>query len=92
MKTAPTTAGNRLKMMKASINCLADGLLSLIPVIGVVFAGFALWYSYSARRWEKLFWNPAKPHRIIGLVCAAFGGLVWGAVDTIAIYRIFNPY
>lgn len=78
----------KLKMMKASTRCLTLGILSFFPVLGVGYALFALWYSYSARRQERLFWNPAKPHRIIGLVCAALGGLIWGAIDTIWVYQI----
>jgi hypothetical protein len=92
MKTEPTIAAKKLKMMKQSTKCLGLGLFSLIPVLGAGYVPFALWYSFSARQKEKLFWNPARPHRIIGLICAAFGGLVWGAVDTIAIYRVINPY
>jgi hypothetical protein len=79
-------------MMKQSIRCLVLGLFSLLPVIGAGYAPFALWYSFTSRQKEKQFWNPAKPHRIIGLICAALGGLIWGAVDTIWIYHRINPY
>ncbi len=90
MKATPTSAAAKLKMMKASMRCLVLGLMSLIPVIGVGYAVFALWYSFSARQQERNFWNPAKPPRIIGLVCATLGALVWGAVDTIVIFNAFN--
>jgi hypothetical protein len=90
MKTAGTT--EKLKMMKASIRCLTLGLLGLLPIIGAGYVPFALWYSFSARRKERLYWNPAKPHRIIGLICATLGGLVWGGVDTIWIYHAFSQY
>jgi hypothetical protein len=80
----------KLRMMNESIRCLVLGVLSLIPIIGVGCAVFALWYSYSARRREKFFWNPAKAQRIIGLVCAALGALVWSGVDTYLIYSITN--
>jgi hypothetical protein len=92
MKTEPTITTKKLEMIKASIRCLVLGLLSLLPVIGVGYAVFALWYSFSARRKERAFWNPARPHRVIGLICASFGGLVWGGFDTVVIYRIINPY
>jgi hypothetical protein len=78
--------------MQASTRCLALGLLSLLPILGAAYAPFALWFSYSARRKEKTFWNPAKLHRIIGLICAALGGLIWGALDTIWIYHITTGY
>lgn len=89
---AKTPAVAKLKMMKASIRCLTLGLLSLLPVIGAGFTVFALWYSFVARRQEKLFWNPAKPHRMLGVTSAALGGLIWGGVDTVCIYHALNPY
>ena len=82
----------KIKMMKGSIRCLALGLLGLLPLIGVPFALAALWTSYSTRRWERQFWNPAKPQRILGLVCAALGALIWSLVDTILIYNAVNNY
>lgn len=92
MKDTPSIASVKLKMMKASTRCLGLGLLGLLPLIGVPFALLGLWSSFKARRLEKYFWNPAKPHRIIGLICAALGGLVWSAVDTILIYHAVNIY
>lgn len=92
MKATPTIPAVKLKMMKASIRCLAFGLLGLLPIIGAPFAVAGLWSSYSARRQEKYFWNPAKPHRVIGLICAALGALIWSCVDTILIYHALNNY
>ncbi len=92
MKTAPSIPATKLKMMKGSLRCLTLGLLGLLPLIGVPFALAALWASFSARKKEKLFWNPAKPHRILGLICAAFGALLWSVVDTILIYHACNNY
>ena len=80
----------KLRMMNESIRCLVLGVLSLIPIIGVGCAVSALWYSYSARRREKFFWNPAKAQRIIGLVFASLGALVWSVVDTYLIYGVAN--
>ncbi len=92
MNPTPTIAAVKLKMMQASIRCLAFGVLSLLPLIGAVFGLAGLLASFSARKQEKFFWNPAKPHRIIGLICAAVGLLVWSCVDTILIYHAFNSY
>ena len=92
MKPTPTIATVKLKMMKASIRCLAFGLLSLLPLIGAAFGLAGLLASFSARKQEKFFWNPAKPHRIIGLICASIGLLVWSCVDTILIYHALNNY
>jgi hypothetical protein len=81
----------KVKMMKESVRCLAFGLASLLPVIGVLWALPALACSFSARQKEKLFWNPARPHRIIGLISATIGGLIWGAFATIVIFHMLNP-
>ena len=86
------TAATKLKMMKASVRCLTLGLLGLLPLIGVPFALAALWSSFSARRMESQLWNPAKPHQVIGLICASLGALIWGIVDTILIYHACNHY
>ena len=82
----------KIKMMKASIRCLTLGLLGLIPLIGVFFAFAGLWNSFVASKCEKTVWNPAKPHRIIGLICASLGALVWSCVDTILIFHACDTY
>jgi len=85
-------AAAKIKMMKASNRCLALGLLGLLPLVGVPFALAGLWASFTARKQERYFWNPAKPHRILGLISAAVGLLVFGLADTFLIYRAFNNY
>lgn len=85
-----TPAVAKLRMMSASIRCLVFGLLGLLPLIGVPFALAAIWSSSSASRWEGVFWNPAKSQRVFGLICASFGALIWGGVDTIIIYHAIN--
>ena len=92
MKATPTKAVEKIRMMKSSLRCLMFGLLGLLPLIGVPFALAALWLSFRARGQEKYFWNPAKPHRIVGLICASLGALVWSWVDTILIYQAVNSY
>lgn len=81
-------AAAKIRMMKQSTCCLVLGLLGLLPLIGVLFALPALAFSVLARRLEKRFWNPAKPQRIFGLVCAALGLFLWGLVDGALICRI----
>jgi hypothetical protein len=90
MKAVPTIAAQKLKMMKASIECLTLGLLGLLPFIGLFFAIGGLLGSYRARKTERQLWNPAKPHRIAGLICASVGALVWSIVDTIVIFHAMN--
>jgi hypothetical protein len=70
----------KIKMMKGSIRCLIYGMLSLVPMIGLVFGLAALWISGQVRMKEKQFWNPARPYRICGMVCAAVGTILWGGI------------
>jgi hypothetical protein len=77
----------KIKMMNASIRCLVFGVLGLIPVIGLPFAFAALWISGRVRLKEKLYWNAARPYRIYGVVCAAFGTVAWGFVFALIIYQ-----
>jgi hypothetical protein len=70
----------KIKMMKASIHCLIYGVLALLPVIGLAFGLAALWISGRVRLKEKLYWNPARPYRIGGVVCAAVGSILWGGL------------
>ncbi len=82
----------KIKMMQTSIRCLVFGLLGLVPVVGVPFALTALRLSYIVRGQETKFWNPAKNYRILGLICASLGALIWSVVDTILIYHACTGY
>ena len=92
MKADASIPAVKIKMMKASLRCLIFGLLGLLPVIGLPFALGALWVSGRARAQEKYFWNPARPHRIFGVACAALGAVAWSVVDTLLIGHAFNQY
>jgi len=92
MKTASTIPAVKIKMMKASLRCFILGLLGLLPVIGLPFALGALWVSGRARVQEKYFWNPARPYRIWGVVCAAYSAVIWSVVDALLIIRAFGKY
>ncbi len=70
----------KIKMMKGSIRCLIFGLLALVPAIGLPFGLAALWISGRVRLTEKLYWNPAKPYRICGVVCGAIGTILWASI------------
>lgn len=82
-------AAAKIKMMKGSIRCFVDGLLGLIPIIGLPFALAALWISGRVRRQEKQFWNAAKPYRICGVVCGAIGAILWSVILIFIIGRVF---
>ncbi len=92
MNNEPTSAALKLGMIKASLRCLVFGLLGLLPIIGLPFALAAFWPFFQARKLEKHLWNPAKTHRIIGLISAILGALIWSSVDLILIHRIYEHY
>ena len=83
-------AAAKIRMMKLSIRCFVDGLLGLIPVIGLPFALAALWISGRVRVEEKRFWNPARPYRILGVVCAVVGTILWGFILMLIIYSTIH--
>jgi hypothetical protein len=91
MSNPPPIPASKIKMMRASIRCLGFGLASFLPVIGFPCALIALWYSGSARRLEKTFWNPARPHRIWGSVCAFGSAMIWLTLIGLIIWRILDP-
>lgn len=77
----------KIKMMKGSIRCLIYGLLALVPVIGLPFGLAALWIAGRVRSTEKTLWNPARPYRICGMLCAALGTVLWTGVLAIVVAR-----
>jgi hypothetical protein len=82
-----TNATAKIQMLKSSMRCFTYGLLGLLPVFGLPFALAALLLSGRVRLQEKLFWNAARPYRIWGVVCAAFGTVLWLGLLTIIIAR-----
>jgi hypothetical protein len=87
MKDLPTIPEAKIRMMKGSLRCFIFGLLGLLPIIGLPFAIAALWISGRVRVKEKQFWNAARPYRILGVVCAALGMIVWGFVVALIVYH-----
>ena len=83
-----TDADAKIQMLKNSLRCFVYGLLGLLPVIGLPFALAALWISGRVRGKEKQMWNAARPYRIWGVVCAAFGTVLWTGVLAIVIARL----
>ncbi len=92
MKSVPTIASVKIRMLKDSLRCFVLGLLGLLPIIGPPFAIAALWVSGRARTQEKYFWNVAQPYRFFGVLCAAVGAVVWSGVDMILIYHSLSGY
>ncbi len=83
-------AGEKIKMLKGSIQCLMFGLLGLLPLIGLPFALATLWMSGRVRIKEKIFWNAARPYRIGGIVIATVGTLFWFIIVVLIAYNSVN--
>ena len=90
MNTAPLTPIEKIRMMKASLRCHNYGLAAFIPFFGPLLGIAAAIESGRARGYEKRFWNPARTQRLIGLICAAFGTMLWTTVDLLIIWNIVN--
>ena len=85
-------AADKIKMIKTSLRCLVFGLLGFIPFIGIPFALASLWLSFSARKMERNLWNPARPHRLGGLICASISLLNWSILGTILVYHAIYAF
>jgi hypothetical protein len=75
----------KLSMMRASVKCLVFGILGLLPAIGLPFALAALWISGRVRLHEKRFWNAGRHCRIVGVVCATLGAVVWTGLAVVVV-------
>lgn len=75
----------KIKMLKDSMRCFVFGLLGLLPVIGLPFALAALWISGSVRNKERYYWNPARPYRVWGAVCAGTSTIFWAGLLTLIV-------
>ena len=89
MSAAADNALQKIRMMERSTRCLVYGTLSMVlPLIGPFFALAAALESGSARRLEKSYWNPARPHRMIGVTLAYLSALTWGMFDAFIVFQI----
>ena len=84
-------AAAKIRMMEGSIHCFIFGLLGLLPLIGIAFGIAALSISGPARAAERRFWNPARPYRICGVVCAAVGVIFWSFILMLIVWHVMNP-
>lgn len=80
----------KITMIKGSMRCFVFGLLCLVPFIGLPFGLLSLWHAGRVRIRERQYWNPARPYRIWGVVCAALGTVLWVLAGTIFFYNVFT--
>jgi hypothetical protein len=69
MKTPLT----KVEMIERSMSCFQWGLLSLLPVIGILMAVPALRHYYSVKSSQAGGWNPAQRRLRWGIICARLG-------------------
>ncbi|MGO9246429.1 MAG: hypothetical protein ACLQDC_16875 [Verrucomicrobiia bacterium] len=67
---------NRVRVIEHSVECQWLGVLSLVPVIGVMFAGAALFRYWRVRAEVGHDWNPAQKHLDRGTLFAWAGILL----------------
>jgi hypothetical protein len=83
-------AAEKIKMLKASLECFVCGLLSLLPVIGLPFGLAALVISGKVRVGQKKHWNVARSYWICGIVCATIGLVFWSFILMFFIFHMVN--
>lgn len=90
MNTDRPNPAEKIRMIRASMECHYFGLAAVIPFLGPFFGVIAAIESGRARRYEKRLWNPARTHRLIGFGCAVLGILVWVPTDIRTIVAIVD--
>jgi hypothetical protein len=71
---------DKVSIIKGSLQCFVLGWLALLPVIGVVPAGFALAAFRRVRSEAGAEWNPAGGYLIGGCLLAWVGLGLWSLV------------
>ena len=70
------TAGtDKIKVIKGSLRCFRYGLASLVPLIGVAFATWAIICCMRVAKEARGQWNPARPYLRWGVGLAVLGVL-----------------
>lgn len=64
---------DKVRVIERSVRCFIAGCLSLIPVLGLLPAVFALVLVHQVRRETGPSWNPARGYLICGNVLAWVG-------------------
>lgn len=90
MKAAPSNPADRIRMIKASMECHNLGLAAVIPFLGPFFGVAAAFESGRARSYEKRMWNPARRQRLIGFGCGIVGILIWLPADVRIIWALVD--
>ena len=67
---------NKVRVIERSVECQWLGVLSLVPVIGVMFAVAALFRYWRIRAEVGHEWNPAEKHLDRGALFACAGMLL----------------
>jgi hypothetical protein len=80
----------RSKIIERSLSCLDLGILSLIPVVGVVFAFVAFARFRFAVVETNDRWNPARLHLYVGVALAALSLLAHAVAAAIIYLKILR--
>ncbi len=64
--------------------------ISVLSLAGFPFALTAIFASRRVRVAERKFWNAARPHRIVGKVCALLAFIAAVVVGIVSVFLILN--
>ncbi len=70
------TPEQKLFVLEGSLGVFTLGLLSLLPLVGLVLSPLALWRFFAIWSVAGKEWNPARSYLNLGLAFAFFGGFI----------------
>lgn len=67
---------NRITAIRAALKCFTCGLLTFIPLVGIVFALGAVIFYARASQHSSDEWNPGRRYAVLGVEFAITGLLI----------------
>jgi hypothetical protein len=64
---------DRIRVIEGSLRCFIAGCLSMIPLLGIIAAGVAIFSFHRVRRLAGGGWNPAHSYLLCGAILAWTG-------------------
>ena len=72
---APSEPTARIEAIRGSVRCLVLGVLSLVPVVGILFGILSVGEGWRVQRARRGLWNPGR-HLVAAGLTLAFLGLL----------------
>lgn len=64
---------DKVQVIERSLRCFGNGLVGLLPVVGLPWAIIALGHFLAVSQHKGNIWNPAERYLGIGALCATLG-------------------